>query len=245
MSLAVEQSKEGLKNIASKVFEKYGDDARIGLITYGGYYDGTRRIKRKEETLDANTRFQDRIRTVKKELPLTSQAECCGKIAEALDGLRATGGNYNREAIELAREAILDEGREDSEKYIILIGDGVAEVEGTKNAYKKASNEYGINMFSLLVGDKGIIKKYWDNIMNSLAGTDWYYSEEENTAKVLEFIAYQYILGNREFINNKEYITENGTEGGKVGTEVKLAKGKASIVGDDEERRGKSVYSLY
>lgn len=235
MKTVVEQSKEGLKNVANKIFERYGDNARIGLITYGG-------IEREEKkAINWNIKSENEYRNVEKEFELVAQDEYNKKIEETLQDLDASGANYNPKAIDLARDAIISEGRKDSEKYIILIGDGVAfnreeEFNETKEAYEKACNEE-IKMFSLLVGDKEIIKRYWEKILYSLAETDWYYSEDENTSEVLEFITYQYILGNREFINNKEYITENGEKDGNVGTEVKLSNGKASIVSDDEERR--------
>lgn len=224
MQTVVEQTKQGLKLLADKVFEKFGDDAKIGLIAYGDY-----------NCFDSNNR-------VKNEIPLSTKDEYESKVDAALARVKASGNNYNQEAIDLARESIKREGREDSEKYIILIGDGLAygvtgeEFRQTKEAYEKAKNEE-IKLFSLLVGSPWAIKTHWSEIMFSLAGTDWYYSEEENTASVLEFITYQYLLGNREFINNIEYVTESGTKEGNIGREIKLSRGKESVAADDEERR--------
>lgn len=225
MSTVVRQTQQAFEAIANKIFETYGDDARIGLIAYGDY----RQSKGHEQ------------KHVIKELPLVNKDEYEKNGKGAVAALIAKGQNYNQDAIDLANSSLKTEGREDSEKYMIVIGDGLAydpkpRYKETKEAYQRAKND-GVNIFNLLVGLAWGIKSDWDQIMDSFADTDWYFSEGENTADVLEYVCYQYLLGNREFINNIEYVTESGTKEGNIGREIKLSRGKESIAVEDEERR--------
>ncbi len=163
------------------------------------------------------------------------------QLDSILPKLEALSVNYNEYAIAKASTLLSVDGRKDSTKYIIQIGDGVAyafepKFEKTKIEYKKALDN-GINIFNVIVGNPDTISHWWDSIMMSFAGTDWYYSKEDYTDIVLEHVVYQYILGNKEIANNKDCLTEDGSQNGQVGTSLSITNNGKSIASDDTKRR--------
>ena len=226
MTTVVNQAKQSLIPIADKLYAKYGNDVRMGIITYGGRYSS--------KLDDINMGLLDIV-------PLCNYSEYIPQLKSIIPKMQALSVNYNEYAIAKASLILSTDGRKDSTKYIIQIGDGVAyayepKFKETREEYVKALNK-GINIFNVIVGNTDTISYWWDDIMMSFAKTDWYYSKEDYTDIVLEHVVYQYILGNKEIVNNMECVTEDGTKNGQIGTSLSISNNGKSVAKDDKKRR--------
>ncbi len=213
--------RETFLKISDEIFKVYGDNARVGFATFSG-----------------TARLEHLPYYVNKEIGLSNENDYRNAMDGALNNLIAGGPNYNHIGIDSAREWLFSEGRENSKKYIIVIGDGVAAEWPAKatEAYQNAKNA-GINMFSILVGNANAISQYFDFIMGTLAGTDWYYTPELHQGELFGKVISQYVSGNRDFVNNRDDLTEDGTTWGNIGTAITYSRANASIAEDDVDRR--------
>lgn len=228
MGWNIDELKQTFLSFSDKIFETYGDAAKIGLMTFGGgsytTYEG---------------KTVPKFEVVNNVIPLCNVNEYKNAMGDALTGLMPGGANYNDLAINTAKDSLLNDGSSDSKKYIIIIGDGVAAecLEETKIAYQEAKNA-GISMLSILVGDQRGIKAFWNShIMYTIGDTDWFYASEINPGDIFEHRVYKYITGDNSGINNIESVTEDGTKDGKIGTAITYSRANASIAEDDPGRR--------
>ena len=219
MTLSVDLLKQNLYSVSNKVFDIFGDNARIGLIAFGGY--------------NINSGQQNEVTKL---IPLSNEKDYRNSIEGSIGYIVAAGDNYNGTAIAVAKDSLLKEGRNDSQKYIIPIGDGISEMISTKEAYEDAKGA-GINMFSIITGDPIGIKRFWYIIESGLAGTDWYYTPELHQGELFGKVISQYVSGNRDFVNNRDDLTEDGTTWGNIGTAIKYSRANASIAEDYPIRR--------
>ncbi len=174
-------------------------------------------------------------------VPLYNKIQFLAILDSLTPTIKAEGYSDRSLPVNYADVLFKKRGKTNSIKYIIPIGDGVElaerlKFEDTKIAYQNASAK-NYHIFNVLVGNKNMITHWWDSIMMSFAGTDWYYAEDNYTDIVLEHVVYQYLLGNKEIANNKDCLTEDGSNNGQVGTSLSITNNGKSIASDDTKRR--------